>query len=109
MNGTCLRFYMHENTKHRDRLLYEWLLQHARSLGVQGGSVFRTVEGFGHTQQFFELAGDLTIEVEFLLTNELADRLLDSLQSEDVSLLYARLPAEFGLVGRRSQAEAAPG
>lgn len=109
MNGTCLRFYMHENTKHRDRLLYQWLLQHGRSLGILGGSVFRTVEGFGHRQQFFELSGDLTIEVEFLLTNELADRLLESLQSESLSLLYARLPAEFGLVGRRSQAGTAPG
>ena len=27
MNGTLLRFYVHENRKHRHRLLYEWLLE----------------------------------------------------------------------------------
>jgi len=47
MKGTYLRFYMHENVRHRHQLLYEWLLQHARSLGVHGGSAFRAIEGFG--------------------------------------------------------------
>jgi PII-like signaling protein len=107
MNGTYLRFYMHENVKHRHRLLYEWLLEHARSLGVHGGSAFRAVAGFGrhgvlHEQHFFELAGDLTIKVEFILTDELADRLLESLRAENVSVVYARLPAEFGVIGHKA-------
>lgn len=104
MNGTYLRFYMHENVKHRHRLLYEWLLQHAKSLGVHGGSAFRAIEGFGrhgvlHAQHFFELAGDMTVEVEFILSDEMADRLLESLRAESVSLVYSRLPAEFGVIG----------
>jgi uncharacterized protein len=52
-----------------------------------------------HEQHFFELAGDLTIEVEFILTHAEADRLLDSLRQESVRLIYARLPAEFGVIG----------
>jgi len=37
--------------------------------------------------------------VEFILSDEMADRLLESLRSESLSLVYARLPAEFGIVG----------
>ena len=47
VNGTYLRFYVHENVRHRHHLLYEWLLQRAKGMGVHGGSVFRAVEGFG--------------------------------------------------------------
>jgi PII-like signaling protein len=107
MNGTYLRFYVHENVRHRHALLYEWLLQHAKGMGVYGGSVFRAVEGFGrhgvlHSSHFFELAGEITMEVEFILTNEMADRLLASLDQEDLSLVYARLPAEFGVIGQQT-------
>lgn len=111
MNGTYLRlymrFYMHENVKHHRQLLYEWLLQHAKRMGVHGGSAFRAIEGFGrhgvpHSQHFFELAGEMTVKVEVILTDEMADRLLESLRHENVSLVYARLPAEFGVVGARS-------
>jgi uncharacterized protein len=104
MNGTYLRFYMHENVRHRHQLLYEWLLQHARTMGVHGGSAFRAVEGFGrhgvlHSAHFFELAGEMTIEVEFILTDEMADRMLESLRQENVNLVYARTRAEFGVIG----------
>lgn len=107
MNGTYLRFYVHENVKHHRRLLYEWLLEHAKAMGIHGGSAFRAVAGFGrhgvlHEQHFFELAGDLTVEVEFILTDEMADRLLESLRVENVSLVFARMPAEFGVIGKHS-------
>lgn len=106
MNGTYLRFYMHENVKHHHQLLYEWLLQHARRMGVHGGSAFKAIEGFGrhgvlHSQHFFELAGEVTVEVEFVLSDEMADRLLDSLRAEDLNVVYARCPAEFGVIGAR--------
>ncbi|MFT3790053.1 MAG: DUF190 domain-containing protein [Rudaea sp.] len=44
-------------------LLYEWLLERARKLGIHGGSAFRAIAGYGrhgrlHEQQFFELAGE---------------------------------------------------
>ncbi|HUK01574.1 MAG TPA: DUF190 domain-containing protein [Steroidobacteraceae bacterium] len=104
MNGTYLRFYMHENVKHGHQLLYEWLLAHAKSLGVHGGSAFRAIEGFGrhgvlHAQHFFELAGEMTVEVEFVVSDEMANRLLDSLRQEKLNIVYARSPAEFGVIG----------
>jgi len=104
MQGTYLRFYVHENVKHNHRLLYEWLLEHAKSLGVHGGSAFRAIAGFGRhgvlrEQHFFELAGDLTVKVEFILTDEMADRLLESIRHENVSVVYSRIPAEFDVIG----------
>lgn len=104
MNGVYLRFYMHENRKHRGVLLYEWLLETAKKAGIHGGSAFRAIAGYGrhgvlHEQHFFELAGDLTVEVEFLLSEEQSKMLLGLLQQEKVSLFYAKAPAEFGLLG----------
>jgi PII-like signaling protein len=102
MHGTYLRFYMHENRKHHGVLLYEWLLECAKKAGLKGGSAFRAIAGFGrhgvlHEQHFFELAGDLTVEVEFLLTEEQAHQLLGLIQSEKVRIVYAMTEAEIGM------------
>lgn len=102
MNGTYLRFYMHENRKHHGLLLYEWLLETAKKAGIHGGSAFRAIAGYGrhgvlHEQHFFELAGDLTIEVEFLLTDAEAERLLGIVGQEQIRLFYAKVRAEFGM------------
>ena len=101
-NGTYLRFYVHENRKHHCILLYEWLLEQAKKTGIHGGSAFRAIAGFGrhgilHEQHFFELAGDLTVKVEFLLTDEEAQRLLDLIEQEQVRVFYAKFPAEFAM------------
>jgi PII-like signaling protein len=101
--GSLLRFYMHENRKHHHILLYEWLLETAKKLGIEGGSAFRAIAGYGrhgvlHEQHFFELAGDLTVEVEFLLADSQADALLGKLREEGVRVVYARTRAEFGMI-----------
>lgn len=103
MKGTYLRFYIHENRKHHGILLYEWLLETAKKAGIHGGSAFRAIAGFGrhgilHEQHFFELAGDLTVEVEFLLTDDQADTFLSVLREEKIRLFYAKTPAEYGMV-----------
>ena len=102
MKGTYLRFYMHENTKHHHILLYEWLLEQAKKSGIHGGSAFRAVAGYGrhgilHEQHFFELAGDLTVMVEFLLSDDEAQSLLDLIEREKVRVFYAKFLAEFGV------------
>lgn len=102
MRGTYLRFYMHENRKHHGILLYEWLLETAKKSGIHGGSAFRAIAGYGrhgvlHEQHFFELAGDLTVEVEFLLSDVQCAQLLDALRKEDVRIVYAKVAAEFGM------------
>jgi PII-like signaling protein len=103
MKGIHLRFYVHENRRHRGILLYEWLLERAKKLGIHGGSAFRSVAGFGrhgvlHEEHFFELAGDLTMEIEFLVSDDDANRLIASIQQEKIRLFYARVPMEFGVI-----------
>ena len=103
MNGTLLRFYVHENRKHHHIALYQWLLDQAKALGIRGGSAFRAIAGYGrhgilHEEHFFELAGELTVEIEFVVTAEEAEQLLDLLRRDRVSVFYARMPAEFGAI-----------
>ena len=103
MQGSFIRFYVHENQRHHGRLVWEWLLEQANRLGVRGGSAFRAMAGFGrhhvlHEAHFFELAGTLTIEVEFIVTAEEAKTLLDLLEREKIRLFYAQLPASFGVI-----------
>lgn len=103
MQGSFLRFYVHENQRHRRQLLWEWLLAEANRMGIRGGSAFRAMAGFGrhhvlHEDHFFELAGSLTVEVEFIVSDEEAERLLALLRQEKLRLFYAHIPARFGFV-----------
>jgi PII-like signaling protein len=103
MQGSFLRFYVHEGQRHHRRLVWEWLLEQANQLGIRGGSAFRAMAGFGrhhvvHEAHFFELAGSLTVEVEFIITDEEARQLLDLLQAEKIRLFYAHIPARFGVI-----------
>jgi PII-like signaling protein len=108
MQGTYLRFYVLENRRHHGILLYEWLLERAKKAGIHGGSAFRAIAGFGshgviHEQHFFELAGELTVEVEFLLDDEQAEALLGVLRQENVRVFYAKAAAEFGVAGNGAE------
>ena len=100
MNGTILRFYVHENRIHRHVAMFEWLLEQAKKLGIHGGSAFRAIAGFGrhgilHEEHFFELAADMTVAVEFVVSDEEAEKFLALLRKESVSIFYTRVPAEF--------------
>lgn len=103
MNGSFLRFYVHEDQRLHRVLLWEWLLQQANRLGIRGGSAFRAMAGFGsrhvlHEDHFFELAGTLSVEVEFIVTDDEAEQLLDLLRRESVRVFYSRIPATFGVI-----------
>lgn len=103
MEGSFLRFYVHENHRSHGRPVWEWLLEQANKMGVRGGSAFRAMAGFGrhhhlHEDHFFELAGTLAIEVEFIVTDEEARRLLELIRQEKIRVFYAHIPARFGIV-----------
>ena len=103
MQGSFFRFYVHEDHRHHGRLVWEWLLEQGNRLGIRGGSAFKAMAGFGrhhllHEARFFELAGSLTVEVEFIVTPTEAQRLLELLHREHVRLFYAYLPAHFGVI-----------
>ena len=103
MTGTFLKFYVHEHRRHHGILVYEWLLEQAKKRGIHGGTALRTIAGFGrhgimHEQHFFELAGDLPIEVEFVVSDTEADSLLTLVKQEKIPVFYMRMPVEYGLL-----------
>jgi len=103
MQGSYLRFYVHEGQRHQRRLAWEWLLEQANALGIRGGSAFRAMAGFGrhhvlHESTFFELAGSLTVEVEFIVSDEEAKQLLALVHKAGVRVFYACVPALFGVI-----------
>ena len=104
MQGVYLKFYVQENRRHHGILAYEWILEEAKKLGIHGGSAFRAIAGYGrhgrlHEEHFFELAGDLSVEVGFALSEAEAQRLLDHLAAEKLELFYIKVPLEMGVVG----------
>ena len=103
MQGTLLRFYVHENHRHRRRYVWEWLLEEGNRLGIRGGSAFKATASFGrhhrlHDARFVELAGTLTVEVEFIVTREETQTLLELLHRESVRLFYAYAPVRLGVI-----------
>ncbi|MEO9078944.1 MAG: DUF190 domain-containing protein [Rhodanobacter sp.] len=101
--GVHLTFYCHIRTKHDGMLLSEWLLEQAKKHGLGGGSVFRAIAGFGrhgvlHEEQFFELADDLPVKVEFLLHEDQAELMLQLVRQANVDATYARSPASFAVL-----------
>ena len=103
MEGSFLRFYVHENQRCDGHLAWEWLLMQANKMGIRGGSAFRAMAGFGrhhhlHEDHFFELAGTLTVEVEFIVTKEEAERLLELIRHQKLRVFYAHIPALFGVI-----------
>ena len=99
MNATVLRLSMHEGRRVHGALLYDWLLDQARQLGIHACSAFRAVAGYGRhgvlmEQRFFELAGELPVVTEFVVSAEEAEALLALLRREGIDLVYARWQAE---------------
>jgi PII-like signaling protein len=102
MQGICLKLFVSESQLHNGMLLYEWLLEQAKNMGILGGTAFRAMAGFGrhgrlHEEAFYELAGELPVEIEFLVSENQAERLLVLLKTENLRLFYAKLPAEYGV------------
>lgn len=103
MKGFYVRFFMQESRKHQGVLLYEWLIEKAKKMGIRGCTVLRGIAGFGkdsivHEEHFFELASELPIEVTFVISEEELNRLFDVLKQEKLDLFYVKMVAEFGVL-----------
>jgi len=110
MKATVLRLYMHEGRRFHGMLLYEWLLEQARRIGIPGGSAFRAIAGYGrhgmlHEQHYFELAGELPVVTEFIVSEADAARILELVRREKVDLVYASWPAEHAAVNPRESGQ----
>ena len=103
MNGTCIRFYAHENRKVHGVLFHDWLLGEAKKMGIHGGSAYKAIAAFGrhgvlHEAKFFELAGDLTVVTEFIVSDAEADKLVAAVSAAKLHAFYARFAAEFNVI-----------
>jgi uncharacterized protein len=101
MKTEHLRLYIYESQMQEGIPLYEWLLEKAKSLGIQGGTAFRSIAGFGksqivHEEHFFELGADLTIEVAFVLPPKQSEFFLAELSKRGIHVFYIRSEVECG-------------
>jgi PII-like signaling protein len=101
MDAVMLRLFTEEDHRHKGKLVYEWLLETGRELGIPGGSAFRALAGYGHhgrihEDTFFELAGKLPVEVMFAAKVDQVDALLARIAAEGLRLFYIRTAAEIG-------------
>ena len=96
-----LRFYLHDDARQAGKPAWEWLLERANELGIRGGSAFKAIAGFGHHHHLAErrpldLNGSQITEVEFVVADEDAARLLDLVRTSGLRMFYARVPAALG-------------
>jgi PII-like signaling protein len=54
-----------------------------------------------HEDNFFELAGDLPVQVEFILNDEQANQLLGLITAEGLNLPFVRYAVEAGTTGSK--------
>lgn len=99
-----LKFFVLEQQRHEGQPLYQWLLRRAARLGLPGGSAFRAIAGYGrhhvlHEAHFYELAGELPMEVVFVCDGVEADRLVAEVGAAGLSLFHYRMPAQNGVTG----------
>lgn len=104
IHGVFLRFIVQEKRSHQGLALHDWLLQRARKLGIHGGSAYRGIAGYGrhgilHEERFFELSGELPVEVRFVCQQDEAYRLLDAIEEAELSVFYVIGPTLYGVAG----------
>lgn len=103
MRGICLNLHTYEFHKHKGELLHEWLLEKAKEMGVEGGSILRSIAGFGrhgqlHEEHFFELASNVPIILTFISQKEKIDRFLATIKEEKLSLFFSMNEVEYGFL-----------
>jgi PII-like signaling protein len=102
MKGTYLKLYVPEFEKHPNgEALHQWLMNSAKSLGMQGGTATRGVSGFGRHGDISvdNVFGESPMEMAFMTSEELADKFLNLLKKEKLTLFYIKTPAEYGWLG----------
>lgn len=101
VKGIFLKLFVNQFQKLDGVLVYEWLLEKAKSLGYPGGSAFLSLAGFGehrllHEEHFFELRGDLPVVVSFVLSEKQAAEFLNVIKEEKVEVFYVKFPVDYG-------------
>jgi PII-like signaling protein len=103
MKAVCLSLHMYELQKHQGMLLHEWILEFAKKHGLEGGSVYRAIAGYGrhgkmHEEHFFELASDVPLKIIFISERDKLLNFIDKMKTEKVNLVYFLFEGDFGIL-----------
>lgn len=103
MNGFQITFFTEQSRKHGHQPLHGWLLQVAKSLGIEGGTSIVGAEGQGrsghlHVAHLFSL-GEQPVEVTMAMSEEQVGLLFARLEQEKINIFYVKSPVEYGIVG----------
>ena len=104
MNGFQLSFFTEQNRRHGHQTVSDWLLDLAKSLGIQGATIFAAAEGVGHdgrfhSAHFFELA-DQPVEIIMVVNEEQSAQIFERLKQDGLTLFYVKTAVEFGVLGQ---------
>ena len=55
-----------------------------------------------HEETFFELAGDLPVELEIVAQQDQIDQLMERIRQEKLKVFYVKFPAEYGVLDGRN-------
>ncbi len=101
--GFQLTFFTRQDHRHQGKPVGEWILEHARSMGIGGATLIAGNEGFGHHRRLHRIhlvdLSEQPVEVIMAVTPEEADRMLALLRAERIRVFYCRTPVEFGTLG----------
>jgi PII-like signaling protein len=103
MNGYQLTFYAGQNRKVGHLSVCEWLLHEVKRLGIHGATVISAAEGVGHAgthhaAHVLRLA-DQPLQIILAVTEEEANKVLETVRQHHVHVFYTRTPIEFGVIG----------
>lgn len=100
MQGYRIVFSTVRDRTHNGVSVYEWLIDAAKAIDMQGVTVINASQGYGrdktmHSAGFFELA-DQPIEIIMLADEQKCDMLFEKIKNEGLSIFYSKTASEFG-------------
>jgi len=100
MDGYRIVFSTLRSREYDGKYLYEWLMEKAKLIDIEGVTVINASEGYGrdkniHSANFFELAGQ-PIEIIMLTSEDKCEKLFDLISKAGISILYSKTKTEFG-------------
>jgi PII-like signaling protein len=102
-HGFQLTFFTQQDHRHNGKPVGEWILEHARTMGIGGATLVTGNEGFGHHRRLHRIhlidVREQPVEVIMAVTPEEADRMFALLRKERIRVFYSKTPVEFGTLG----------
>ena len=98
-----LHLFVKEQDKKNHRPLFHYIIEEARKKGIEGASLFRTMECFGrdkkiHEDHLLEVSAKHTIMIVIVSEFEKINSLIKELKSLDIKAFYTLTDIEAGYI-----------